>query len=67
LGSIKQLHIKNIATELLKRFPDQFKEDFQHNKKKVEELTDVNSKFVRNQIAGYITRYLSINKSQPTK
>jgi small subunit ribosomal protein S17e len=62
LGSIKQLHIKNIALELLKRFPNQFNKDFQHNKKKVEELTDVNSKFVRNQIAGYITRYLSISK-----
>lgn len=45
---------------MIRRFPDQFKhDDFQHNKEKVAELTDVTSKTVRNRIAGYITRYLA--------
>jgi len=57
LGNIKQANIKNIAIQLVEKFPDQFSTDFEHNKKKVEELTDVSSKEVRNRIAGYVTRY----------
>ena len=59
LGNIRQTFIKNIAIELTKRYPEQFKhDDFQHNKKKVAELSDVGSNIIRNRIAGYITRYL---------
>lgn len=60
LGNIRQTFIKNIAIELTKKYPDQFKsDDFQHNKLKVAELSDVSSKLLRNRIAGYVTRYLS--------
>ena len=69
LGNIRPLYIKNIAIDLAKKYPDQFKhDDFQHNKTKVEELSDVSSNLLRNRIAGYVTRYLaSKNKgtSQP--
>lgn len=66
LGNIRQTHIKNIAIELVQKFPDQFKDDFQHNKKKVEELTDVNNNLLRNRIAGYISRYLKLQQKPPT-
>lgn len=57
LGNIRSILIKNIAKELLLKFPDQFKAgDFEHNKKKVAELTDVKSKIMRNRIAGYVSR-----------
>ena len=60
LGNIRQTFIKNIAIDLTKRYPNQFKHDnFQHNKKKVAELSDVGSNLLRNRIAGYITRYLA--------
>ena len=60
MGNIRQINIKNIAFELINRFPDEFKVgDFQYNKKKVAELTDVKSKALRNRIAGYVTRILS--------
>jgi small subunit ribosomal protein S17e len=60
LGNIRQIHIKNIAKELLEKYPNDFKhDDFQHNKKKVAELTDVKSILIRNRIAGYVTRLLS--------
>jgi len=63
LGNIIQINIKNIAFELLDRYPKEFViGDFQHNKKKVQELTDVKSKLLRNRIAGYITRILSPRK-----
>ena len=60
LGNIRQTYIKNIAVELTKKYPDQFKrDDFENNKLKVAELTDVSSILLRNRIAGYITRHLA--------
>lgn len=60
LGNIRQTYIKNIAIELTKKYPNQFKhDDFQSNKLKVAELTDVGSIILRNRIAGYITRHLA--------
>ena len=60
LGNIRQTFIKNIAINLIKKYPGQFKyNDFQHNKQKVAELSDITSKLIRNRIAGYITRYLA--------
>lgn len=60
LGNIRQVTIKNIAHDLLEIYPEEFKNDnFQHNKLKVAELTDVKSIVIRNRIAGYITRVLS--------
>ncbi len=53
----------------MEKYPDQFvANDFQHNKKKVTELSNVDSILLRNRIAGYITRKLASNKrktSQP--
>ncbi len=65
MGNIRQSNIKNIAKDLVKQFPQDFiANDFQHNKKKVEELTDVKSILLRNRIAGYVTRLLSPRKKE---
>lgn len=39
-------------------FYDKFDLDFQHNKAVVQEVTDVQGKRQRNQIAGYVTRLM---------
>ncbi len=57
MGNIRSTHIKRVAIELVRKFPDAFTDDFQHNKAKVEELTDVSTPMLRNRIAGYVTRY----------
>lgn len=57
MGNIRPTYIKRVAVELVRRFPEQFTEDFEHNKRKVAELTDVRSNMMRNRIAGYVTRY----------
>ncbi len=57
MGNIRPTYIKRVAIELVKQHPDEFTEDFEHNKKKVSELSDVGSILMRNRIAGYITRY----------
>jgi small subunit ribosomal protein S17e len=54
---IKPAYIKKIGRELLETYPDVFTEDFEANKEAVTELTNVESKTVRNRIAGYVTRH----------
>ena len=41
MGNIRQTYIKRIAIELVKRYPNEFTTDFEHNKKLVAQLTDV--------------------------
>jgi len=57
MGNIRPTYIKRVAIELVERFPDAFNEDFDHNKKAVSELADIQGKSMRNRIAGYVTTY----------
>ena len=57
MGNIRPTYIKRVAIELVERFPDRFTPDFEHNKKMVDELADIQGKAMRNRIAGYVTRY----------
>ncbi len=60
MGNIRPTYIKRVAIELVERYPEQFKkDDYEHNKDKVEELTNVDSNTMRNKIAGYIVRYMN--------
>ena len=54
--AIKPKYIKQLGNVLLERYPDSFNTDFETNKESVTALTTVESKGVRNRIAGYITR-----------
>ncbi|PSP90429.1 30S ribosomal protein S17e [Halobacteriales archaeon QS_4_69_34] len=54
--AIKPAYVKKTAAELLERYPKAFSGDFEHNKESVTALTDIDSKGVRNRIAGYIAR-----------
>lgn len=57
MGNIRQTYIKRVAIELVSRFPDEFTGTFDDNKLKVSELTDIQSKTMRNRVAGYATCY----------
>jgi small subunit ribosomal protein S17e len=57
MGNIRQNYIKRVAIELVKKYNDQFTNDFDHNKKVVAQLTDVKTTVFRNRIAGYVTTY----------
>ncbi len=57
MGNIRPTYIKRVAIELVERFPDRFTADFDHNKKAVDELAEIQGKAMRNRIAGYVTRY----------
>ena len=54
--AIKPAYVKKTATLLMEQYPEAFNEDFEQNKDRVEELTNIESKGVRNRIAGYISR-----------
>ena len=54
--AIKPKYIKQLGNVLLERYPDSFNTDFETNKESVTALTTVESKGVRNRIAGYVTR-----------
>ena len=55
MGRIKTSFIKKIARDLLEKNADMFSTDFETNKKVVAQLVDINSKRIRNIVAGYIT------------
>ncbi|RLF16908.1 MAG: 30S ribosomal protein S17e [Thermoprotei archaeon] len=60
MGKVRPRMIKRIARELIEKYPDKFTTDFETNKKLVAELTNVQSKTLRNKIAGYVTRLMKI-------
>src|SRR5256886_5404201 len=57
LGNIRPTYIKRVAIELAKLYPNEFTDDYEHNKKMLSELTDVRSVLTRNRMSGYVTRY----------
>ena len=63
MGKVRTQRVKKISRELINRFPDRFNADFELNKKLVDTLTEVSSKRLRNRIAGYVTRLITIKKA----
>jgi len=64
LGKVRTSLVKRTARELLAKYPDLFTEDFQHNKKAVSQLTAWSSKRLRNQVAGYVTSLVKLQKKR---
>jgi len=62
MGKIRITVVKRTARKLLAQYPELFTDDFEHNKKVVSQLVELNSKKLRNQIAGYVTHLIKIEK-----
>ena len=60
MGKVKTDQVKRTGKELMRRFPTKFTTKFDENKRSVDSLTEGTTTRVRNQIAGYITRTLSL-------
>ena len=60
LGKVKTEQIKRTGKELMARFPDKFSSNFEDNKRGVSALTQGTTTKIRNQIAGYITHFLTL-------
>lgn len=59
MGNVRTDQIKRTARELVRRFPDKFTGNFDENKRLVSLLLQGATTKIRNQVAGYITRYLA--------
>ena len=62
MGKVYTSLVKRTARKLLEMYPDLFTTDFEHNKKVVAQLVEVESKKLRNQIAGYLTRLVRLRQ-----
>lgn len=60
MGNIRQGYIKSLGALLLEEHADAFSLDFDQNKGNVTKYTDVDSKVIRNRVAGYIVRQLRV-------
>ena len=56
MGRIKTQLIKRVTNKIVAEHRQDFKEDYEENKKIVEKYADIPSKKLRNIIAGYVTR-----------
>ncbi len=59
LGRIKTTYVKNVAKELLEKYPNLFTGDYEKNKETLEKVCRIKSKRLRNTIAGYIASLLN--------
>jgi small subunit ribosomal protein S17e len=59
---IKPSYIKNLGTELLAKHREHFTNNFDENKQRLGSLAIIDSKRVRNRVAGYITRKINTKK-----
>ena len=64
MGNVRTEQIKRTAKELIKRFPDKFSGNFENNKQMVGVLTQGTTIKIRNQIAGYITRFFASTEAE---
>ncbi|ERG88574.1 MAG: ribosomal protein S17E [halophilic archaeon J07HX5] len=53
--AIKPAYVKKTGRQLIEQYPDAWGPEFEHNKSVVMEVTNIESKSVRNRIAGYVT------------
>ena len=54
MGQIKTQYIKNLAKTLLEKYPDKFTKNYEKNKEWMDKLVQMESKTIRNQVAGYL-------------
>jgi len=55
MGRVRPQLVKRTALKLIRENEDKFTTDFEENKKAMADVLDLDSKIMRNRIAGYIT------------
>lgn len=67
MGRIKNKTVKRAARELIEKYYYKLTNDFDLNKKVLEQVADVPSKRIRNKIAGYTTHLMRRIQKGPVK
>ena len=63
LGNVRSEKIKNVARDLVRRYPEEFTSNFEENKKAIDSVARIPTVRLRNHIVGYITRLMSQSKT----
>ena len=58
MGRIKTRLVKRVTNDLIRNYGEEFKKDFDENKKIVGKFAKIPSTKMRNVIAGYVTRLI---------
>jgi len=64
MGRIRTTFVKAIGLKIYEKYKDKFTNDFQKNKKSLEEVSEMNSKKLKNVISGYITKLFKQENSK---
>ncbi len=62
MGRIKTKLVKRATNKLVDKHRQDFKDNFEENKKLVSKFADISSTKIRNVIAGYVTRLMNAKK-----
>ncbi len=54
MGQVKTLYVKHLAKALVEKYPGRFTDKFDKNKEELGKLITLESKKIRNEVAGYI-------------
>ncbi|WP_149528927.1 30S ribosomal protein S17e [Sulfuracidifex tepidarius] len=64
MGTVYTKDIKHMAELIYEKYTEDVTSDYQKNKELVKKVVTVESKVVRNRLAGYLTRYYSKAKNK---
>jgi small subunit ribosomal protein S17e len=64
VGQVKTLYVKHLAKTLVEKYPGRFTDKFDKNKKELDKLVKMESKKIRNEVAGYIVDVIKM-QSKP--
>ena len=64
MGRVRTTFVKTTSEKIYAKYKDKFDRSFDNNKKSVDEAAIINSKKLRNVIAGYITRMVEQHKKE---
>jgi len=56
MSNVRPRYIKSVCSEIITKYPDRVTNDFELNKLLVDDISDINSKVMRNRIAGYLVK-----------
>jgi small subunit ribosomal protein S17e len=66
MGQVKNIFIKSLAKRLIEKYPERFTKNFEKNKGELDGLVSLESKKIRNMVAGYIV-HLVEKMEKPTQ
>ena len=64
MGRIRQAFIKRAALEFYEKSKERFTTDFEKNKEVLAEIANIDSKIIKNRIAGYITNLVRLKQEK---